>query len=181
MKKLVRLLLLAAFVIAVIFFGKGICKKLMDRFLPLKYESEIEKYSEEYELDPYLVMAVIRAESSFDHKAHSGVARGLMQLTDDTAEWISGKIGEAYYKDMVDVPELNIKMGCYYLSYLSKRYKNIDTALAAYNAGMGNVSAWLSDKRYSPDGNALTEIPYGETKRYVKRVKILWKIYQKIY
>lgn len=181
MRKIIKLLLFAVIAILVVILGKSAYQKLMDRFLPLKYEADIEKYSEQYGLDRYLVMAVIRAESSFDHKAHSGVARGLMQLTDDTAEWIAGRIGETYYKDIVDEPEMNIKMGCYYLSYLSKRYENIDTALAAYNAGMGNVSSWLSDERYSKDKKTLSEIPYGETKRYVKRVKILWKIYQKIY
>lgn len=181
MKKIIKIFILLAAAAVILLCGKGAYKKLADRFLPLKYENEIQKYSQQYGLDKYLVMGVIRAESSFDHKAHSGVARGLMQITDDTAKWIAAKIGEDYHKDMVEEPELNIKMGCYYLSYLIERYGNTDTALAAYNAGMGNVSSWLKDKNYSADGKTLDEIPYGETKRYVKRVNLLWKIYQKMY
>lgn len=156
-------------------------KKVIDRFFPLKYEDLIENYSAEYGLDKYLVMGVIRAESSFEHTAHSGVARGLMQITDDTAKWIAEKLGLEYYEDMVEVPELNIKMGCWYLAYLEEHYGNIETALAAYNAGMGNVSGWLKNERYSKDGATLSYIPYGETRRYVDRVKKLVLIYKKLY
>jgi len=72
-------------------------------------------------------------------------------------------------------------MGCFYLSYLIDHYKNIETALAAYNAGMGNVSSWLEDKKYSKDGKTLTEIPYSETAKYVRRVRSLRKIYKILY
>ena len=72
-------------------------------------------------------------------------------------------------------------MGCYYLSYLIEKYGNTDTALAAYNGGMGNVSKWLADKRYSLDGKTLYKIPYAETEKYVKRVKAFVKIYEKLY
>ena len=181
MKKIIKLLRFVLIAVLILFLGKTAFEKITDRYLPLKYEGEIEKYSAQYGLDEYMVMGVIRAESSFDHKAHSGVARGLMQLTDETAEWIAGKIGEDYHKDMVENPELNIKMGCYYLSYLIKHYGSIDTALAAYNGGMGNVTSWLNNKNYSDDGKTLKDIPYSETKSYVKRVKILWKIYKKLY
>ncbi|MBO5060147.1 MAG: lytic transglycosylase domain-containing protein [Clostridia bacterium] len=181
MRKFIKFLLLLAVVAALVPIAKWSYQKLLDRFFPLKYEGYIEKYSEEYKLDKYLVMAVIRAESSFDHAAHSGVARGLMQITDDTARWIAEKLELEYHADMVEDPETNIKMGCYYLSYLRQLYKNTETALAAYNAGMGNVSSWLGDKRYSADGVTLYEIPYGETKRYVQRVKKLLIVYQKLY
>lgn len=177
-KKIFFLLLVSAAVCCVMKTALG---SLRDVFLPLKYEGYIEKYSEEYGLDKYLVMGVIRAESSFDHKAHSGVARGLMQLTDDTAKWIAEKLGAEYYEDMVENPEMNIRMGCYYLAYLKTLYENTETALAAYNAGMGNVSAWLADENLSEDGAALTDIPFEETERYVKRVKILSRLYKKIY
>lgn len=181
MKKLIKLFLLLLLAAIMIPLAKTGYRKFLDRFLPLKYEGYIEKYAEEYKLDKYLVMAVIRAESSFDHAAHSGIARGLMQITDDTAKWIAGQLKLDYYEDMVEEPETNIKMGCYYLSYLKNHYNNTETALAAYNAGMGNVASWLSDSRYSSDGVTLYEIPYGETKRYVQRVKKLAVIYEKLY
>ncbi len=153
----------------------------LERFLPIEYEEYIESYAKEYGLDKYLVMGVIRAESGFDNDAHSGVARGLMQITDNTAEWIAERLGILYHEDMVENPELNIRMGCYYLSYLSKIYQNIETALAAYNAGPGNVSSWLDDKRYSKDGMTLYDIPFEETRKYVERVSKLTFIYSAVY
>ena len=65
--------------------------------------------------------------------------------------------------------------------YLEDYYKDIETALAAYNAGMGNVSGWLKDEKYSSDGVTLKDIPFGETKRYVERVKKLQVIYEILY
>ncbi len=156
-------------------------EKILDRVLPLKYEQYIERYSDEYSLPQYLVMGVIRAESKFDEKAHSGYARGLMQITDDTAKWIAKEFEIEYFEDMVEEPETNIKMGCFYLSYLTKKYGNTHTALAAYNAGPGNVNSWLSDERYSDDGVTLYEIPFGETKRYVQRVEMFRGLYEKLY
>lgn len=132
-------------------------------------------------MDKYLVMAVIRAESGFDSDAHSGLARGLMQLTDDTAEWISRRIGAEYSEENVAEPDTNIKLGCAYLAYLLGIYQNRETALAAYNAGPGKVGEWLKDERYSHDGEELYEIPYEETKLYVQRVVKFEKIYKKLY
>lgn len=148
---------------------------------PLKYSEHIEKYADEYGLDKFMVYGVVYAESRFDNTAHSGLARGLMQLTDATADWVAEKLGIEYDYDMAENPEINIKMGCYYLSCLMEKYNNEETALAAYNAGMGNVSKWLADERYSSDGEALFDMPYGETKRYVKRVKIFTYIYERLY
>ncbi|MDD6734977.1 MAG: lytic transglycosylase domain-containing protein [Clostridiales bacterium] len=180
--KIIKRALLFAAACTVLFFavrwGYG---ELLDRFLPLKYEDSVVKYSEENGLDSYFVMAVIRAESGFDHEAHSGLARGLMQITDDTAKWIAVQLGLEYHEDMVEDPATNIKMGCFYLAYLMDIYENRETALAAYNAGMGNVNSWLKDPRYSDDGKSLYEIPYGETKRYVERVNKFERLYKKIY
>ncbi len=176
-----RILVILVFAVVLIPLAKSGYNKLLDRFLPLKYEGYIEKYAEEYGLDKYLVMGVIRAESNFRNEAHSGVARGLMQLTDETAGWIAEKLEMEYHKDIVEAPEANIKMGCYYLSYLKEHFKDTMAALAAYNAGMGNVAEWLGDSRYSADGKTLLDIPFGETKRYVKRVGIFSWLYEKLY
>lgn len=174
MKKTVLFLLAAGLII-----GVGI--KAVYRLFPMEYGAFIEEYAEEYGLSKHLVSGVIYAESGFNNKAHSGLARGLMQLTDETADWVAEKMGIEYEYDMAEEPEINIKMGCYYLSYLIEKYQNTETALAAYNGGMGNVSKWLADERYSPDGKTLLKIPYGETERYVKRVKFFTYIYQKLY
>lgn len=174
MKKIIVFVLGAALILS-------LCVGAAYRLFPIKYEKFVEKYSEEYELNKYLVLGVIYAESGFNEKAHSGLARGLMQLTDETAVWIAGKIGIGYEGNMAEDPETNIKMGCYYLSYLIKKYENTETALAAYNAGMGNVSKWLEDANYSKDGKTLFNVPYAETEKYVKRVKLFTYIYSKLY
>ena len=169
-------------IIFLIFWGvKTAYHQILDEYFPLKYGKEIEKYAEQEGLSKELVMAVINAESGFDEMAHSGVAKGLMQITDSTAKWICEKTGEAYYEDMAYDPEACIRLGCWYLGYLVDRYKNTDTALAAYNAGHGNVDTWLLDKKHSSDGKILWNIPFGETKKYVSRVRWMKWVYEKAY
>lgn len=170
-------------VVVMLFFGvAGVMTgmKTGEKILyPLAYEDYIEKYSDEYGLDKFLVMAVIRTESDFVPDAHSGMAGGLMQLTEETAAWNAEKMGIEVY-DYMD-PETNIMMGCHYLKYLIDLYGVIDTALAAYNGGMGNVYEWLSDQRYSNDGKTLIEIPFTETKNYVIKVNDAWTYYREHY
>ena len=147
--------------------------KAVYRIFPLEYADCIERYAAEYGLDKYMVAGVIYAESGFDNTAHSGLARGLMQLTDKTADWVAQKLELKYDYDMAENPEINIKMGCYYLSCLAEKYQNTQTALAAYNAGMGNVSKWLEDTRYSADGKTLFRIPYEETDYWCSQMESL--------
>ena len=148
---------------------------------PLKYEDSIFKHSKENGLNPYFVMAVIKAESNFDPKAHSGIARGLMQITDSTAEWIADKMNIEFEPNDIENPEINIKMGCYYLKYLFELYHDDTLVLASYNAGMGNVSKWLNDDSLSKDSQTLEHIPYSETRGYVEKVIRYERIYKKIY
>ena len=71
--------------------------------------------------------------------------------------------------------------GCFYLRHLMDLYKNTQTALAAYNAGLGTVNGWLLEKKYSQDGVTLQNIPYPETEKYVARVQFSKKVYQNVY
>ena len=77
--------------------------------------------------------------------------------------------------------ETNIRFGCHYLRHLIDVYGNIDTALAAYNGGMGNVYSWLNDSRYSDDGVTLKYIPFSETRNYVVKVNSSWEHYKEMY
>ena len=81
---------------------------------PVAYADYIVKYSKANDLDPFLVMAVIKVESNFVPEAHSGVAGGLMQLTEETAEWNAKELGITTEYDYMD-PETNIRFGCHYL------------------------------------------------------------------
>lgn len=173
-KLAVKIVILAVLVLAV----KSGIDTIKDIMYPVRYAQFINKYSAEYGLDRYLVMGVIKAESNYIHDAHSGVARGLMQITDDTAVWIAAKLNMEFSADDLDDPETNIKMGCYYLGYLIEHYENIDVALAAYNGGMGNVNKWLKNGEYSDDGKTLKKIPFPETDEYVRRVRKYQQVYK---
>lgn len=174
-KAIIFLLLI---IIAVIFLYKPALKL----YYPLKYGDYIETYSTKYNVDKYLVMGVISAESRFNETAlsHKG-AKGLMQITDNTAKWCADNFGIKYEIGGYIEPEANIETGCAYLEYLIDTYSNTETALAAYNAGPGNVSKWLKDKNYSSDGVSLDNIPFKETEDYVDKVIKRRNIYYDIY
>jgi soluble lytic murein transglycosylase len=163
-----------------IYIGKRIAKKNY----PLIYRECILAYSKEYQLDPYLVAAVIKTESNFKAKAASRKsAKGLMQLMDDTSKWISVQLKiKEFNLDTIYDPESNIRFGTWYLGYLSKKYNgNTKLILAAYNGGMGNVSNWLTNPEYSKDGANLDYIPFKETENYVKKVNVNYNIYKYLY
>lgn len=165
--------IVALFLVAIVFL-----KPIMRCFFPVKYIDIVKQYSNEYNIDAHLIMAVIRTESKFKEDAESDKgAKGLMQLKDDTAKWCAKEFGFSYDGDITN-PETNIKIGCAYLRYLIDKFGNVATALAAYNAGEGNVTQWL-EKQGS--GMELTEIPFGETKRYVELVQKREKIYNFLY
>lgn len=146
-------------------FGSNLGQKIK---YPVSYSRYIVKYSEENNLDPYLVIAMIRQESNFVSDARSPYAGGLMQLTEVTANEYAGKMGLTDF-DYMD-PETNIQIGCFVMSSLIEKYDNVDTALAAYNAGVGNVDKWLSNPDYSLDGHSLYKIPFSETSNYIRKI-----------
>lgn len=155
----------------------------MARF-PIKYEETVTKYSQLYELDPYMVYSIIKVESSFDEKAESNKgARGLMQITPSTGEWIAEKLKiKEFNSDDLFLPETNIMMGTWYFNYLTEKFDNdINLAIAAYNAGPGNVQNWLNDENISHTGEELNRIPYKETENYVKKFNNAYTQYKELY
>lgn len=182
------LILAAAAIFAVLFFTTNVFDGLKGSvygvFYPRKYSAEVEKYSREFDVDESLVYAVIRTESGFREEVESYAgAVGLMQLMPGTFEWLQGmKDGEVVYTaDSLKDPDVNIRYGVYFLSYLIDRYGSESTACAAYNAGTTTVDGWLSDAAYSSDGATLTSIPYSETDSYVKKVMDAKAMYKKLY
>ncbi len=151
---------------------------------PLRYYDLVEKYANEYEIDPYLILAIIKNESKFNPKAVSRKdAKGLMQIAPVTGQWASEKLNiEDYSEYMLFNPDLNIKIGTWYLNILKNEFdSNIEVMIAGYNAGNGNVKKWLENPEYSKDGKTLEVIPFNETKIYQKKVLRDYKIYSKIY
>jgi soluble lytic murein transglycosylase len=162
----------------VIFLLAIVCVKLL---YPLKYLDVINDNAARYGLDPVLICAMIRAESGFDPRARSGKgASGLMQLTQTTADWMAEELAITNYRyDRILEPELNVRIGAYYVSRLLRQYGgDLTLTLAAYNAGSGNVAKWLAEPQNSADGKSLTRIPFPETRNYIKRIDGNIKIYR---
>ena len=156
---------------------------ILPRVLPLKYQDTVEKYAKMYELEKSLVNGVIFCESHFEPQAVSHAdAVGLMQITEETGWWAAEQMGLT--PDTVDLtePDTNIRIGCWYLNWLLTKFDGVkETALAGYNAGYGNVQKWLADEEMSRDGITLEEIPYEETKFYVKKVQLAQQVYRLVY
>jgi soluble lytic murein transglycosylase len=142
--------------------------------LPLRHEDIIRQQAREKDLDPALIAAVIYAESRFrDGQTSRAGALGLMQLTPGTARYIARKSGgTAFVVGDLATPQVNIAYGAYYLRYLLQRYGGNEAfALAAYNAGEGNVDRWIAAARARDRGLTIDAIPYAETRTYVARVQ----------
>ena len=145
---------------------------------PNNYVISVKKYAKIYDVPQELVFSVIKAESNFDKNAKSPKgAVGLMQITEPTGEWVAQKIKmDNFSKELLYEPDVNIEIGCFYLSYLLDLYKNDQKcALAAYNAGPANVDKWLDGEK------SLDKIPFSETEEYVKKVTKNVKIYDFLY
>lgn len=164
-----------------VFFSINFLIFAVNRYLyPLKYKEIVFEYADLYGIDRPLVFATIRVESSFDEKAKSNKgAVGLMQITPTTAEFIANRLGEKQY-DLFD-EKTNIKFGTYYLRYLLDKFKVLETAICAYNAGEGRVKGWLLDTEKSTDGIILKYIPYKETKEYLEKIVKTFEKYKKLY
>lgn len=140
--------------------------------LPLRHEDIIREQASEKDLDPALVAAVIYEESRFrDQTSHAG-ARGLMQITPETADFIAKNSGGVRFEqDDLATPQINIAYGAFFLRFLIDHYDGDEAAaLAAYNAGITNVDRWV-EKAGGPESFDTSEhVPFPETRAYVKNV-----------
>ncbi|MDA0866832.1 MAG: lytic transglycosylase domain-containing protein, partial [Cyanobacteria bacterium] len=137
---------------------------------PFPYAPIIAQWSAQRQLNPLLVMALIRQESRFEPKIRSVVgATGLMQVMPDTADWIQGQTGIAI--NNLEDPEDNINLGTWYLDYTHREYDNHSLyAVASYNAGPGNVADWVDRRNYADADEFVHRIPFDETRGYVRSV-----------
>jgi soluble lytic murein transglycosylase-like protein len=151
---------------------------------PLAYWQMIQQKAQEQELDPYLVLALIRQESLFDSRARSpATALGLMQLLPSTAGRVARQIGlPPPSNEQLFQPEVNLTLGIQYLKDLLKRYSNNwYKAIAAYNAGEGAVDRWEKELLTDDEEEFVERIPYLETRAYVKLVMRNHRIYSRLY
>ena len=150
---------------------------------PLGWRASLTEAAARQGLDPFFVAAVVREESSYYPRAVSRAgARGLMQLMPRTAEVVAAGGGMTYAgTDALDEPALNLALGTKFLSDLMKDFGDPRLALAAYNAGPRRAKEWWKARR-SDDVEAWVEqIPFDETRQYVKRVMLSWDEYRRIY
>jgi len=161
---------------------KDIKRQLLRRVYKLDYSDCVEKYAKEYDVDQYLIFAIIKAESNFEKDAVSSRgAQGLMQLMYTTAEEVAKKLDVDLNEKNILEPDINIKLGTKYISILIQKYNNINLALAAYNAGSGNVDGWLEKGTLKENGEDIENIPFTETNNYVRKILRDYEIYKEIY
>lgn len=162
----ILVLIASAGILAVVLLSDFFEKGIQEVTLPLRHENVIRQQAEEKGVDAALIAAVIYSESGFVDQTSHADARGLMQITPETAQEIEKLSGGSTFEleDLSD-PELNIRYGTFYLKHLLDLYDgDVVAALAAYNAGPGNADRW------GGSGMTLDDIDYGETKAYVKKV-----------
>ena len=158
-----KLFTLAVVLVLLAAFGYSV---VLPRVLPLQYRDIVEQYAAEYGLEEAFVYGVIFCESHFEPDVISSAdAIGLMQVTEETGKWAAAQMGlDPAAIDLTD-PDTNV-------GGVS------ESVLAGYIAGHGSVARWLADEEMSWDGITLDEIPYEETKSYVKRVKLAEQAYR---
>lgn len=188
MKLFKKVFMTCLFIIVLLFLGKFALERGREYFMkkayPIKYDEIVAKEAYANKLDPALVYAVIKVESNFDPEAKSRAgAIGLMQMMPDTFEWVGTKMDsdKQYGEEDIYKPKINIRYGCKLLSILFNMYPQKSTAICAYNAGIGTVNSWLSDPNISKDGKVIENVPYKETRNYVKIVLDNYDIYRELY
>ncbi|MBO4815662.1 MAG: lytic transglycosylase domain-containing protein [Clostridia bacterium] len=185
MKKSIKFLIILIILLALyfVFFKVRIDKIILKKIYPLEYTEYVEKYSREYNIDKYLVYAIIKAESNFNENAKSNTdAIGLMQIMGSTAMETAEKMEIQIIEDDLFNPEINIKIGLKYYKTLMEKYNNnYQMAIVAYNAGIGNVNKWIAEGIIKKDGSNLEKVPFKETNNYLRKTVRNYEIYKDLY
>lgn len=153
-------------------------------FYPWPYRTEITRVAKRTGIDPCLLAALVRVESRFNPNAESVMgARGLMQVMPETATWAAQQIGlRDFHENQLYQPEINLLIGSWYLDHLFKDFQgNQVTGLAAYNAGRGNVHAWLGTGQWMGTMADVGQIPFPETQLYLRAVMRDYELYKHLY
>ena len=157
--------------------------EILQVIFPLMYWDAIRKHSAAYDLDPYLVAALIAQESTFDPKIRSVAnAWGLMQIVPSTGRRLARtlKIPRFSIATLTD-PVANIRMGTLYFSQLVRQFGGTHYALASYNAGENRVVRWRAERPGIEEDEFIDDIPFPETQNYVKRILGTAEDYRRLY
>ncbi|MCL6595737.1 MAG: lytic transglycosylase domain-containing protein [Firmicutes bacterium] len=151
---------------------------------PIPYPRLVAAAARRYGVSPYLVAAVVRAESKGRPGATSRRgAVGLMQIMPTTGAWAARRMGmREFGPAALRDPATNLAIGTWYLHSLLVRYRgNLPLALAAYNGGEGNVDRWLATRRWRGTEGSEEEIPFGQTRDFVRTVLAAYEAYRRLY
>ena len=182
----IKLIISIAIVLLFIFFFKifNVYNLIQKQLYKQEYSEYVNKYATANEIDPMWIYAIIKVESNFDTNATSGSgAKGLMQLMDNTATDIAKELNIIDFEpSMLYDPEINIKLGTKYFDKLLSKYnENYYLAIAAYNAGIGNVDNWINKGIINSDASNIENIPYRETNMYVRKTLNAHTVYKELY
>ena len=149
---------------------------------PMPYRETVAKYSKKFKVPESLIYAIIRQESRFNQKARSPAnAKGLMQIIPSTGRWILKQLN---YKSRtirkIYDPNINVMMGTFYIKHLSNKLDNLIFTLGSYNAGIRNVSKWTEKYPTEIPEKFIEQIPFYETRNYIKKVLSNYIIYEYI-
>lgn len=176
-----RSLFILALIVLIIIFLSWL-PSWLERTFPLHFTPLIIHYSQQAGIDPVLVAAVIKVESAFRKEAISAKgAMGLMQIMPETAAWLALEKGQETLEIDLLQPETNVDLGVYYLQSLLDTFPTQCAALAAYNGGPTNVKRWLNDGVWDGSWANSQQIPFGETRSYVRKVELMRRIYGFLY
>lgn len=176
-----RLFIIFAIIVAIIIAVICINKLMIKNMYKKEYSEYVSKYATQYGVEENLIYALIKAESNFDANAVSHQnAQGLMQLMHSTAEDVANKNGIELTEENILDPDININIGTIYIATLIDKYDCVEVALAAYNAGSGNVDKWIKNGTIKADGSDIENIPFKETNTYVRKIMRDYKIYTQL-
>lgn len=159
--------------LVLILLAAALFKPALRSLFVIEHGEVIAAAAKVHGLDPLLVAAVVKVESGYNARARSSKgARGLMQVMPDTGAWVAEQMNwPEFHADMLYDPERNLAIGTWYLRHLSDLFNgNLVVALAAYNAGQTRVQQWLAEERWDGREETINDIPFGETRTYVRRV-----------
>lgn len=151
---------------------------------PYPFSGIVHTASAHYDVDPLLLVAIMRTESRFDVQAVSPRgARGLMQIMPDTAEWAAEQIPlPGFHMEQIHDPRTNITIAAWYVDFLLELFQGrVLASVAAYNAGPGTVKRWLDEGTWTGSLGDIDQIPYPETRQYVQRVADAYRLYRRIH
>jgi soluble lytic murein transglycosylase len=157
--------------------------RVLRAIFPWPRRAALEAEAREFAVDPALFAAVVRQESTFDSEALSRAgARGLTQLMPGTAAQAARGLDVSLAPEWLTVPDLNLHLGASHLAGLLRRFHGrVEVALAAYNAGAAPVVRWLTRPGAEDPDQFVEQIPFQETRGYVRSVLRNREVYRALY